>query len=63
MGVETNPNKAGYILPKTFGAKGIKVGGEMVNGVNGMYNEYNSMLDSENVQDQIYNLSNSLEMV
>ena len=60
MGVETNPNKAGYILPKTFGAKGIKVGGEMVNGMSDMYNEYNSMLDSGNVQDQIYNLSNSL---
>lgn len=60
MGIETNPNKAGYILPKTFGAKGIKVGGDMINGASEMYNEYNSMLDSNNIEDQIYNMSTSI---
>lgn len=60
MGMETNPNKAGYILPKTFGAKGIKVGGEFLNSANNMYNEYDSMLDTENVQDQISNMSYSI---
>lgn len=60
MGIETNPNKAGYILPKTFGAKGIKVGGDMFNGANEMYTEYNSMLDSDNIENQIYNISNSI---
>ena len=60
MGMETNPNKAGYILPKTFGAKGIKVGGEMMNNANDMYAEYNSLLDTGNAEDHIYNMTNSI---
>lgn len=60
MGIETNPNKSGFILPKTFGAKGIKVGGDFLGNANNMYNEYDSMLDTENIQDQISNMSYSI---
>lgn len=60
MAIETNPNRAGYILPKTFGAKGIKIGGDFINSGNEMYNEYNSLLDTENVQDQISNMAYSV---
>lgn len=60
MGIETNPTKAGYVLPKTFGAKGIKISGEMFNSTSEVYNEYNSLLDTDNIQDQFYNMANSI---
>lgn len=60
MGMETNPNKAGFILPKSFGSKGIKVGGDFINNGSEMYAEYNSLMDTSSAQDQMYNMANSI---
>lgn len=60
MAIETNPTKAGYILPKAFSAKGIKVGGDFVNGATEIYNDYNSLLDVDTIHNEFYNVSSAL---
>lgn len=60
MGQETNSNKAGYILPKAFAAKGMRIGSSMINDSNSLYEEYNSLLDTSAVQDNVYNMTSAL---
>ena len=63
MGINTNNLKSNFITPKTFNNKGIKVDGDflpnaMVEGYEA-YSEFSSMLDSDNIQEQAYNITNA----
>ena len=63
MGINTNNLKSNFITPKVFNNKGIKVDGDflpnaMVDGYEA-YNEFSSMLDTDNIQEQAYNITNA----
>lgn len=60
MGQDTNTNKSGYLTPKTFGAKGIRVSGDFVSESEDQYNNFNSMISTDNVEQQAYNMTSAL---
>lgn len=60
MGRDTNTNSSGYLTPKGFNSKGIKVSGEFVSESEQQYNNFNSMISTDNIEDQAYNITNSL---
>ena len=60
MGMDTNTNSSGYLTPKGFNSKGIKVSGEFVSESEQQYNNFNSMISTDNIEDQAHNITNSL---
>ena len=59
MGMSTNTIKSNYITPKSFSSKNIQVRGDFIQeGIEG-YNEFTSLLEPDNIQDQIYNMTNA----
>ena len=61
MGMETNPTKANYITPHNFGTgKSVRVEGDFVRDVEQSYNEFSSLIDPDNIQENMSNISNSI---
>ena len=60
MGQATSSTKTGYVTPKSFTSKNTKIEGEFVQDGEQTYTQYSSMLDADNINDQIYNISNSI---
>ena len=53
MGMETNPTKAGYILPKAFNTKSIRVAGDFINNASESFS-------AENTEEQLYKVNQAV---
>lgn len=59
MGMSTNTIKSNYITPKSFGSKNLQVKGDFIEQGISEYNEFTSLLEPDNIQDQIHNMTNA----
>jgi hypothetical protein len=59
MGMATNTIKTNYITPKSFNSKNMQIRGDFIEEGIQTYNEYSSLLEPDNIQDQVYNMTNA----
>lgn len=59
MGMATNTIKTNYITPKSFNSKNMQIQGDFIEEGIQTYNEYSSLLEPDNIQDQVYNMTNA----
>ena len=59
MGMSTNTIKSNYITPKSFNSKNMQVRGDFIEEGIRDYNDFTSLLEPDNIQDQVYNMTNA----
>lgn len=60
MGINTNTVKSNYMIPKSFDSRNVKVDGDFIEDSINTYNDFTSLVEPENIQEQAHNMASAM---